>query len=446
MSRASSRNFNALLVNTLLANTTTGFLWFSLTFWVFLETRSVLATSLLGGSYMLALAVVGVPFGTLLDRHRKWLMMATASAITTAAFTLAAVFFVLFPGSDLARLDSVRFWIFAGIILIGAVVESMRHIGLSSSVSVLVPPDGRTKANGLVGTISGIAMAMNSALSGLAVGFLGMAWVIWIAAGLMAITLAHFLIFVRIPEDQTTKDPGIGSRPDFKGAWKAIRGVPGLVALVFFATLNNLLGGVFMALIDPYGLTLVPVEIWGVILSLLGLGFLIGGFAVARWGLGSNPVRTILAANVVMWITAAGSTIRESLPLLIIGILGWMALVPVAEAGEQTVMQAVVPVAKQGRVFGLAQSIEVASAPITSFMVGPLAEFWLIPYMNGEGGQQLAWLLGTGKARGIALVFLLAGTIGLIITLLAFATRSYRLLSASYAEHFPQPVPAEKDE
>ena len=57
------RSFYQVLVNTFIATLTTSFLWFALVFWVYLETRSVLATSLLGGSYMLGLAAMGVPFG-----------------------------------------------------------------------------------------------------------------------------------------------------------------------------------------------------------------------------------------------------------------------------------------------------------------------------------------------------------------------------------------------
>ena len=55
-----TRSFYGVLVNTLIANVTTSFLWFALVFWVYLETRSVLATAIIGGAYMLMVAVVGV--------------------------------------------------------------------------------------------------------------------------------------------------------------------------------------------------------------------------------------------------------------------------------------------------------------------------------------------------------------------------------------------------
>jgi DHA3 family multidrug efflux protein-like MFS transporter len=66
-------------------------------------------------------------------------------------------------------------------------------------------------------------------------------------------------------------------------------------------------------------------------------------------------------------------------------------------------------------------------------MIGPIAQFGLIPYMNStEGKQALGWLLGSGQARGIALVFLIAGIIGIAVALWAFTTRSYRLLTEYY--------------
>ena len=69
------RTFLHVLVNTAAANITTSYLWFALTFWVYLETGSVLATGIIGGAYMLLLAVFGMVFGTLVDRHRKHRVM-----------------------------------------------------------------------------------------------------------------------------------------------------------------------------------------------------------------------------------------------------------------------------------------------------------------------------------------------------------------------------------
>lgn len=44
-----------------------------------------------------------------------------------------------------------------------------------------------------------------------------------------------------------------------------------------------------MALLDPYGLTLVSVELWGVLWGVLSFGFIIGAGWVSRKGLGAAP-------------------------------------------------------------------------------------------------------------------------------------------------------------
>ena len=117
-------------------------------------------------------------------------------------------------------------------------------------------------------------------------------------------------------------------------------------------------------------------------------------------------------------------------------------LIPAVEAAEQTVIQKVVPFRTQGRVFGFAAAFEAAAAPVTAFLIAPIAQFWIIPYMDSDAGQQTwGWLLGDGEARGIALVFLFSGLVMVAVALLAFTTRSYRTLSEEY-EQAPEPEPA----
>ena len=64
-------HFKNVLLNTLIANVTTSYLWFAVTFWAYLETQSVLATSIIGGSYMLLVAIFSIVFGTIVDHHKK---------------------------------------------------------------------------------------------------------------------------------------------------------------------------------------------------------------------------------------------------------------------------------------------------------------------------------------------------------------------------------------
>jgi DHA3 family multidrug efflux protein-like MFS transporter len=221
---------------------------------------------------------------------------------------------------------------------------------------------------------------------------------------------------------------------DLGGAIRAVRLVPGLLALLLFSTFNNFLGGVFMALMDPYGLTLMSVEAWGLLVGFTSLGFIVGGIVVARRGLGANPLRTLLLANVVMWTVTIVFPIRSEILPLALGFFIYLVVAPVAEASEQTIIQRVVPFSEQGRVFGFGQSLETAASPVTAFLIGPIAQFWVIPWMSdGWLADAIGPWFGTGPDRGMALIFIIAGIIGLFVTFLALRSRPYRELSARYA-------------
>ena len=427
------RTFHLLVVNTLVASVTNNFLWFALTFWVYLETRSVLATAVIGGGYMLLLAVSGIVVGTFVDQHRRRTSMLLSSALTLAAFVLAGIVYLTAPAGALQDLGQPAFWAFITLVLAGAIAGNLRNVALATTVTLLVPEDGRDRANGLVGTANGVAFALTSVFSGLAVGLLGMGWCVAISIALSALTAAH-LLTIRIDEPAPEPRDGSPQVIDLRGAIHAVRLVPGLLALLLFTTFNNFLAGVFMALMDPYGLTLVSVEAWGTLLAITSLGFIVGGVLVARRGLGRNPVRTLLLVNVVLWSITIVFPIQSEILPLAIGFFLYMLLIPVAEASEQTVIQKVVPFTEQGRVFGFAQSLETAAAPITAFLIGPIAQFWVIPAMtDGALADLIGSWFGTGPARAMALIFIVAGTVGLLVTLVALRSRPYRELSNRYA-------------
>ncbi len=427
------RTFKGILLNTAAANITTSYLWFALTFWVYLETRNVIATGVVGGAYMLLIALSSISFGTFVDRYRKLTVMRFAAAFTMVMFVLSGVMFLLTPTPRLLDLGQPWFWIFTMIILIGAVVENLRNVALSTTVTILIEPDRRANANGMVGMVQGLAFIVTSVLSGLSIGLLGMGWTVAVAVVLTALAFAH-LLTLSMPEEVRVAATDAHGSFDLRGSIAAVMAITGLFALILFSTFNNFIGGVYMALMDPYGLEMFPVEVWGAVFALGSTGFIVGGALIGKFGLGANPLRSLLLAVVVMGFLGAVFTIREWAWLYVAGIWLYLVLIPFVEAAEQTVIQQVVPLQRQGRVFGFAMAFESAAAPITAFLIAPIAQFWIIPYArSADGAAQLAPLLGEGTSRGIALVFLIAGIIMIAAALLAFLTPVYRKVSEAYA-------------
>jgi MFS transporter, DHA3 family, multidrug efflux protein len=61
--------FYAIVANSLAAFLTNTFVWFAVTFWVYLETKSVVATSVMAGVYTGTVALSGFFLGSLVDRY-----------------------------------------------------------------------------------------------------------------------------------------------------------------------------------------------------------------------------------------------------------------------------------------------------------------------------------------------------------------------------------------
>ena len=134
-----------------------------------------------------------------------------------------------------------------------------------------------------------------------------------------------------------------------------------------------------------------------------------------------------------MWISCIIFPLQPSIFLLAAGICVWLFFGPYIEAIEHTIVQKVVPLERQGRVFGFAQSVETAAMPLTAFLIGPIAQFIFIPFMTtGAGVGLIGDWFGVGPGRGIALVFILTSTIGLTATLIAMHLKPYKLLAQRY--------------
>jgi DHA3 family multidrug efflux protein-like MFS transporter len=427
--------FYHLLGNNLVANITNFTVWFALTFWVYIETQSVFATGMIAGIYLVFTAAFGFWLGSIVDHNPKKLVMLGSSVVSAGFYAVSLAMVLLPPEAAFANPYGPQLWILVLLVMLGVIAGNIRSIALPTLVTMLIPEDRRDRANGLVGVVTGIGFLTTSVISGFLVAWGGMVATLALALGLTVLAFAH-LAPVSIDESRAEVAPGEPAAPkrvDIKGTIAVIAAVPGLFALIFFATFNNFLGGIFMALLDAYGLSLVSVQVWGLIFGVLSTAFIISGIVISRTGLGRNPVRTLLLVNLITWSVCCVFTIQPSIWLLTGGCFIWMLLGPWAEAAEHTTLQKVVPLERQGRVFGFAQSVEQAASPLTAFLIGPLTQFVVIPFMtDGAGADAIGDWFGTGPARGIALVFTVAGLIGVLVTILALRSKYYRQLSEVY--------------
>ncbi len=430
-----TQTFHTVLANSLIATITNSFVRFALTFWVFLSTKSLIATSLIGGIFAISNMFSAFVFGTIVDHNKKESVLRRSSLGSLVLYSIAALIYFTVPAEVFQTIASWQLRVLIIVLLFGSILGNLRNITISTLVSMLLPEDQHAQANGKVGMINGIWFTVTSLASGMMIGFLGMWRAILTSVVLTLLVLIHLYTF-SIPESQifsTHPDGTPKDKFDFRSTIATINTIPGLFALIFFTTFNNFVGGVFMSLMDAYWLLLVSVQTWGMMFAVLSLGFIASGIYISKYGLWPSPLRTMFRINLITWTVCIFFTIQPSIWLLGIGMAIWMFCSPFIEASESTVIQKVVPYEKQWRVFWFAQSVESAAMPITTFLIWPLTEWVFIPFMtDGYGARTIGSWFGTGTGRGIALVFITAGIIGLIVTLIAYHSKYYKLLSKSY--------------
>ncbi len=120
-----------------------------------------------------------------------------------------------------------------------------------------------------------------------------------IAIAMTLLAIIHLAILTSLEPDIIRTQSATNSI-DISGTIRAIRLVPGLFALIFFNTFNNLLRGVFMSLMDAYGLSLVSVQVWGV---------LWGGLSLCK----AQVAFSILTSLTVLSIGITSSAVAETL-------------------------------------------------------------------------------------------------------------------------------------
>ena len=249
-------------------------IWFAITFWLYLETHSVFMTGTLGGVYLILNLFGGIWFGSLVDHNKKKPIMLVSSATSLFFYSISFLMLWIFPASTWIDMWNPWLWLFILISTIGIVVGNIRMIALSTLVTLLIPEDGRDKANGQIGAVNGLVFTVVSVFSGLIIGRLGMDWAVGIGIFSTLLVIFHLLSLSFPAETHLDDRHEEDKKIDLRGTIQIIAGISGLFGMIFFAMFNNFLGGVFMSLMDAYGLSLVSVEIWGTVLAITSIGFI----------------------------------------------------------------------------------------------------------------------------------------------------------------------------
>ena len=243
---------------------------------------------------------------------------------------------------------------------------------------------------------------------------------------------ALLLVFIPQPEMSEAGRQAQGSLwQDSIFGFKYIFHIPSLLGLQlsFFAT--NLIGTLAFTLTAPMILARTAQDqlVLGTVLSVAGVGGVLGGLLLSVWG---GPKRKINGVLI-------GFTLESLLGTLVIGLssglVGWSIgvffsgfMIPILNGSNQAIWQAKVQPDLQGRVFATRRLIAQITIPLAMLITGPLADRVFEPAMmpGGAWASIFGGLVGAGPGSGMSLIFVISGLLGALVGLVGYAIPAIR--------------------
>jgi MFS family permease len=342
--------------------------------------------------------------------------------------------------------------LYSGSLSVGAIValtalsssfESLQSPAFDAAVTLLVPRERLGNFNGLIQLGQAIPKVVSPVLAGLLVDRVGLSGVIMIdfATYLVGVTATAL---ARVPMPAAARDDAAGTAPrslldEVAGGWRYLSANPTLLLVLLFFGVTYFSIGIVNVSGPALVLSFASAASLGSALSVAGVGFIAGALAMSAWGGPRRRIYGVLGFTVPFGLGIALAGVYPSVPLIVAAILLVTVTAPLIFGSSQALWQAKVPAHLQGRVFAFRDMVVRSALPLAYVVAGPLADRVFEPLMseNGALAASVGQLLGVGRGRGVALMFVIFGTLTMAAALLALLSPRVRHVEDEVREEAP---------
>jgi MFS family permease len=409
---------------------------FALGVWVFQRTGSATQFTFVAMFAMLPGLLISPVSGALVDRwDRRWVLIVSDALAACVTLSIAGLLFT----------DQLEIWHIYLATMVSSVSSAFFQPAFMASTSLLVPPEQYGRANGMVQLGFSLSQIAAPTLAGVLVLTIELWGVLLIdfATFLVAITI---LLLVRIPRPNPVAEKDAEQnllKQQISYGLAYITARPGLLGLIIFFAISNFNLGIVQILITPLILGFADAGALGQVLSIAGVGMLLGGIIMSIWG---GPKRRVLGI--------LGFTLLQGVILLLGGLQPNSLLIALAAAVflfssqivigcSQTIWQTKVAPGVQGRVFAIRTMIAWSSLPIAYFVAGPLADYVFEPLLvkGGPLSDSIGQIIGVGPGRGIGLLYIMLGLFTILTVVGGYLYPRLRLVELELPDATTQDEP-----
>jgi DHA3 family macrolide efflux protein-like MFS transporter len=296
----------------------------------------------------------------------------------------------------------------------GAIAGAFRWPAYSAAVSVLVPKEQLGRAGGMVQMTDAAAQLVCPIVAGALVSRVGIEGILLLDAATFVVALVS-LAAVRIPRAASSEPPAPSGERALFGemsfGWSYLRARPGLLGLLVFFAVCNLLDGIAMVLATPMILALASPAELGAALTIGASGMLLGTLVMSAWGGPRRRVAAMLGGEALSGAAIAAAGLARTLPGITAAAFALCFFNAIINVLSQALFQSKVAHDVQGRVFAVRRMIALSSQPLVFLLAGPLADRVFEPLLapGGALGSSVGRVVGVGPGRGIAFLFVVLG-------------------------------------
>ncbi len=409
------RKFTALWAGYLVSITGTALTAFALGVWVYQRTGSATQFGLIFVLAFLPGILVAPLTGALVDRwSRRTVLLVTDAVGVATTLTLASLFMagVLQP------------WHIAITTTIRSLLRALQVPAFSSIVILLAPKEQVGRANGMVLLAQALSQTVAPALGGVLLLGVGLKGVLLIDCATYALNVA-ILLLVSIPRPVASA-AGTEGRGTLLGeirqGWRYLSGRRDLVGLLLFYAALDFSVGYVDVLITPLVIAFASAAALGLVLSVGGIGLVLGSVTMTTWGGPRRRVNGLAGFAVPLGLFLCLGALRPSVPLVMVAAFGFSFCSMIIDGTTRSVLQLGVEPDVQGRTFALFDMLTNSVLCTSYLLAGPVADHVFEPLMRPGGALagSVGKVLGVGHGRGMALLVLLLGGLVLLTALAGY--------------------------
>ncbi len=374
--------------------------------WIFQQTGSIMSFAGLLIATLLPALFISPFAGVIADRWPKKPAMFAVDAI--AGIGSCVVLYLWMT-------EQLEVWhLYISAIASGISLGTQRPL-YESTTPLMVPRERLASVNGILHSIAGIGQISAPVVAGVLLLNFGLFWVLII--DVVTFIFAIICIFL-VPIPTLKKTVTEGWFTSFREGWRFVTRNKGLHAMFWFVALRNYLFATCEVIVLPLLLTLTTADKAGLVLSVGGIGVVVGGLAMTVLGRTSRLMRLVFFAQALTGIAMLLGGMITNLWIISIVIAFAFVAFPIEEASSTAIMQRKVPASMMGRVSSVRNILTLGAVPLAMIIAAPIAETWLEPLMAEGGGLagSMGHIVGVGEGRGMALLLLIAGIITLVLT------------------------------